>query len=181
MLFRKLISPIFPFRRHNTKNINQKEKETIYTPSNLPIFGMDNIRPPSYKYKMFTNSVSILLSIELKTGKIVYMHGTEDEYNSVVWISSKRLMEIWHPSQRDDHATTLKKMPGAAACFAQCEEWPVLLANVSIGEFDIGKRSLKFGDGITRTTWLIEHGVTSIPLLCSYACVDEFRMLAAMS
>ena len=171
MCFRNLISTLFSFGRHNTKSTNQTAEELNYTNSKFPISSIYNIR---------IQYISILLSIELHTGKIVYMYGDENEYFSLVWISSKRLMEIWHPSQRDDHLTTRKKMPGAAACFAQSEEWPVPLANVSIGEYDIGKRSLKFNDGITRISWLIENGVKCIPLLCSHDCVDEFRMLAAM-
>ena len=181
MWYRRLKSIILSFGKHHAKSKSLTEEMLDYTNTDLPIFGMDDIRPPLYKYKMFNDSISILISIDLKTERTVYMYGNENESYSLVWISSKRLMEIWHPSQRDDYLRTRQKMHGAAACFEQCEEWPVLLANVSIGEFDIGKRSLKFNDGITRTSWLIEQGVKSIPLLCTHDSVDEFRMLAAMS
>ncbi len=67
----------------------------------------------------------------------------------------------------------------AAACFAEGPQSPVPLASVSLERGRDGTQSVSFGDGVTRTFWLLANNVAAFPvLIAGEAAAKQLAQLA---
>ncbi|MDR2744434.1 MAG: hypothetical protein LBB66_04470 [Desulfovibrio sp.] len=123
--------------------------------------------------------------IHLSDGKSVYMHSDDmPEGYAVVWISVKKLLEIWHESQSFGNRKAEwfnKKYANTERSFSNCHDAPVPVSEVGrFFNFEMDNFRFKFNDGATRVRWLINHGAQSIPAGCPEGRIASFRQIGLL-
>lgn len=118
--------------------------------------------------------------IPIADGRMAYMTGDEDSSTAIVWVPADIFSKLWHPSQKFDVVRTQERYPDAENAFQNSAQYPVPVAIASIYDYDGHSRaSIKLDNGITRTTWLLDHGACSFPVACSPSQVDDFLKLSS--
>lgn len=124
----------------------------------------------------------MIFTIQLLNERVVYMSGDENEYYSIVFVDSGKFKCIWDELQMNDRSSAqwyINKYKNAENCFAQSKSYPVPLSNVGrMCDSNMKKRILRLNDGITRIQWLLDHGVSSFPILCPREFVEELTECA---
>jgi hypothetical protein len=109
--------------------------------------------------------------ISVSDDRVVYMResGDSDASDCVVLVDARAFYEAWRATgvsaSNGFVCPPVERMPEdykyhhAAAGFSSGREYPVPLANVGYYRGQVG-----FGDGITRTLWLLANGATAFPI-----------------
>jgi hypothetical protein len=115
-------------------------------------------------------------------------HADHDRF--VVPVNAVAFNRLWlagglNSRERPDGCLLRRDMPAdskyrhAAACFAEGPQSPVPLASVSLECSRDGTQSVSFGDGVTRTFWLLANNVAAFPvLIAGEAAAKQLAQLA---
>ncbi|MJV49078.1 fertility inhibition factor FiwA [Salmonella enterica subsp. enterica] len=115
-------------------------------------------------------------------------HADHDRF--VVPVNAVAFNRLWlagglNSRGRPDGCLLRRDMPAdskyrhAAACFAEGPRSPVPLASVSMERTRDGTQSVSFGDGVTRTFWLLANNVAAFPvLIAGEAAAKQLAQLA---
>lgn len=115
-------------------------------------------------------------------------HADHDRF--VVPVNAVAFNRLWlagglNSRERPDGCLLRRDMPAdskyrhAAACFAEGPQSPVPLASVSLERGRDGTQSVSFGDGVTRTFWLLANNVAAFPvLIAGEAAAKQLAQLA---
>lgn len=67
--------------------------------------------------------------IPLPNGRTVFMNDDMSKLRIIVWVSTKKFLQLWDTYQQNDTVVTNTKYPYAETCFAQSERYPVPVAD----------------------------------------------------
>lgn len=121
------------------------------------------------------------IEIELNDKNIVLMSDEYDhELYSLIFVDAKKFQSICPDLlRRSAEKHYLDKYRHAGEGFANSHEYPVPLPDVGhYFDYVPGEWTVRFTDGTTRVQWLLDHGVKTIPILCSPSSAAAIKEVA---
>lgn len=127
-----------------------------------------------------------IFEIATKDRGSVFMRADGRDELHIVVVDAGTFLELWkcsgEPLAQQTQAEWLAdyKIEGANSGFAKGRGDPVPLIHTSYFRGASGQMQIGFGNGFTRTIWLLAHGADDFPVLCEPETADALHKAAGV-
>lgn len=136
--------------------------------------------PYTFCKNIYNNELFLFFQITVENDKKVYMQHNlyKDSEEYITIVDTNRFIDIWRLSSNDERISgyhlwdvgSLRndyKFEEAEIGFSFGFKNPVPIVNLSYSKLDRSHREISFGNGITRTIWLLANHATYFPVIAS--------------